>query len=115
LGDTLRLAGTAEFSGLDDTLDRARIDTLWRFLEAACPRLAAVADRENATAWCGFRPMSADGLPFIGPTRIDGLYVNAGQGHLGWTQAAGSAALLARLVTGETSPLDSAAYSPLRI
>lgn len=114
LGDTLRLAGTAEFSGWDSTLDPRRIETLWQFLEAASPRLAAVADRGNAEAWCGFRPMSADGRPFIGPTRVYGLYVNAGQGHLGWTQAAGSAALLARLIAGATPQIDATPYDSLR-
>jgi len=53
--------------------------------------------------WHGFRPMSADGLPYIGKTKIEGLYVNCGQGHLGWTLAMGSANLLADEVQNQKS------------
>lgn len=50
--------------------------------------------------------MSADGRPFIGPSRVRGLYFNTGHGHLGWTKAVGSACLLADLVLGATPELD---------
>ena len=58
--------------------------------------------------------MSADGLPFIGPTRVAGLYVNAGHGALGLTLAAGSATLLADLMHDAPPAVDPAPYSPLR-
>ena len=44
--------------------------------------------------------MSVDGRPFIGETRVPGLYVNTGHGALGWTMAMGSGALLADQLTG---------------
>jgi D-amino-acid dehydrogenase len=54
--------------------------------------------------------MSADGLPFIGKTRLDGLYINSGQGHLGWTLAMGSANLLADQIQGKESAIDIKPY-----
>jgi D-amino-acid dehydrogenase len=56
------------------------------------------------------RPLSADGVPFIGPTQLTGLYVNAGHGQLGWTLAAGSARLLADLIQGRRPALDPGPY-----
>ena len=114
VGDCLRIAGTAEFCGWNDTLDPARVNNLWRLLDAVSPTLSSNVDRDLANPWCGFRPMSADGVPFIGETRVKGLYVNAGHGHLGWTQAAGSGALVASLLTGEEPSIEPAPYSVLR-
>ena len=54
--------------------------------------------------------MSADGLPFIGDTKIDGLFVNSGQGHLGWTLAMGSASLLSDVIQGKDSDIDINPY-----
>jgi D-amino-acid dehydrogenase len=54
--------------------------------------------------------MSSDGLPFIGKTKIEGLYVNCGQGHLGWTLAMGSASLLADEVQAIQSEIDIKPY-----
>lgn len=94
LGNRLRVLGTAEFAGADTRLDAKRIDTLKRFLADFYPQLAAKLDLAAADLWAGLRPMSADGKPFIGASRRDGLWLNCGHGHLGWTMAVGSAKLL---------------------
>jgi D-amino-acid dehydrogenase len=78
------------------------------------PALARAADPAQGSAWTGLRPVSADGLPYIGATAIEGLYVNAGHGALGLTLAAGSGILLAQLLQGVPAALDPAPYSPLR-
>jgi D-amino-acid dehydrogenase len=106
LGATLRLAGTAEFSGWDLSLRPGRVQALWRLLAALSPALARTVDRSSARPWCGLRPMSADGRPYVGATAVAGLYANTGHGHLGWTQAAGSASLLAQLISGATPAID---------
>jgi D-amino-acid dehydrogenase len=114
LGATLRLAGTAEFSGWDLSLRPGRVQALWRLLAALSPKLARSVDRSSAQAWCGLRPMSADGRPYIGATSVAGLYVNTGHGHLGWTQAAGSASLLAQLISGAPTAIDPRPYALTR-
>lgn len=48
--------------------------------------------------WSGLRPMSKVGRPYIGPTSVDGLWVNTGHGHMGWTLCAGSGELMARMI-----------------
>jgi len=58
--------------------------------------------------------MVPDGVPLIGPTTVPGLFLNTGHGHLGWTQAAGSAALLADLMTCHTPDIDPTRYAPAR-
>lgn len=112
--DRLRLAGTAEFAGFDRRLDAARLAQLWRLADAISPRLRANMQVAQARQWCGLRPMSADGNPYIGATALPGLYLNTGHGYLGWTQSAGSGQLLAQAVLGEAADIDMAPYAPDR-
>ncbi|WP_339332940.1 D-amino acid dehydrogenase [uncultured Maricaulis sp.] len=114
LGDTLRIAGTAEFAGEDRTLREERIDNLRLLLTRLYPDIAAKLLPGDQKAWCGFRPMSADGRPLIGETRAPGLWISTGHGHLGWTQAMGSAGLLAALMDGDEAPVPAQAFSAKR-
>jgi len=110
LGETLRLVGTAEFTGRDGRIRPERIEALYTLLERVYPALASKTDRAQGVSWAGFRPMSADGPPYIGETQVPGLWVNAGHGHLGWTLAAGSAALLRDQILGRTPAVDPAPF-----
>jgi D-amino-acid dehydrogenase len=114
LGSRLRVAGTAEFAGEDLHLVAERVENLITLLNTILPRIAQQLSRSSAQPWVGLRPMSADGLPFIGPTRTSGLYINAGHGHLGWTHSVGSACLLADIIDGKNPDIDPSPYSPLR-
>ena len=110
LNGRLRLAGTAELAGFDGQLRRSRLDQLWHMLSRLLPQTEAQLDRASARAWCGFRPMSADGIPYIGASPIAGLYINTGHGHLGWTQSMGSGQLIADLIGGKAPAVDPAPY-----
>jgi D-amino-acid dehydrogenase len=114
LGTRLRLAGTAEFTGLDAGIRRERIDNLFLLFERLFPHLAPRVDRSSATPWAGFRPMSADGRPFIGPGPIDGLWINTGHGHMGWSMASGSARLLCDMMQGRETMMDASPFSVVR-
>lgn len=114
LGTRIRIAGTAEFTGFDTTLAPSRIDNLRGLLRTILPRHAGRLLAGTVTPWAGLRPMSADGVPFIGACGPEGLYVNSGHGHLGWTMADGSSRLLADLVDGRTPALPADDYSPRR-
>ena len=110
LRNRIRIAGTAEFSGFNDDIHPKRIAYLNGMLKSIYPKLYSQLDLEEGRLWYGFRPMSADGLPFLGKTKIDGLYVNSGQGHLGWTLAMGSASLVADLIVNKPTDIDSSPY-----
>lgn len=109
LEGVIRVAGTAEFAGFDLTLPEVRIRNLVNLVQQVLPQERF--DPANVKPWCGLRPMSADGVPIIGPTPLSNLHVNTGHGHLGWTMAAGSGELLASLMSGDTPAIDHAAYA----
>ena len=106
----LRVAGVAEFAGMDLTIPESRIRYLQELLQSVFPELARDEVMSHAVSWTGLRPMSADGVPVLGPTPIENLYINTGHGHLGWTMACGSGQLLADLITGQGSALNVSEY-----
>lgn len=114
VGASLRVVGTAEFAGFDLTLTPARISALLRFLDCVYPEIYSKLDRSAALPWAGLRPMSADGVPILGSTPIENLYLNTGHGHLGWSMAAGSGRAVADLIAGAAPEIDLDDYSLAR-
>jgi D-amino-acid dehydrogenase len=111
LGERLRIAGTAEFSGHDMSIRPERIAPLLHRVRTIFPRLEfadAAVER-----WTGLRPATPNNVPIIGPTRFANLYLNTGHGTLGWTMAAGSGRLLADHVGKQATAIDPAPYLPV--
>jgi len=50
--------------------------------------------------------MTPSGLPIIGRTSYENLYLNTGHGHLGWTMGPGTGKLLSDLIAGREPDLD---------
>jgi D-amino-acid dehydrogenase len=96
LGDRIRVGGTAELAGFSTRLREARRETLVHSVTDLFPR---GGDLSKASFWTGLRPMTPDGPPVIGRTKLKNLWLNTGHGTLGWTMACGSGALIADLVS----------------
>lgn len=103
LGDRIRVGGMAEISGYTNDLGLARRSTL----EHSVTDLFPGGDVSKASFWSGLRPMTPDGTPVIGPTKIIGLFLNTGHGTLGWTMSTGSARLIGDLVSGRSPEIDA--------
>jgi D-amino-acid dehydrogenase len=109
LGDELRVAGTIEVSGYDATLNselaQARCRMLAQRIEKVLPGVCDTRLPEeggNPQFWTGLRPATPTNIPYIGRTKVQGLWVNAGHGTLGWTHGAGSGKAMAELIDGKT-------------
>lgn len=106
LGERLRVAGTAEFAGLDRTVNEHRLGIVRRQALANLPRLAGQIGDRPVDAWACLRPMTVDGPAILGDTPLPNLFLNAGSGHLGWTFAAGAARAVADRVQGHEPGVD---------
>ncbi len=111
LGDRIRVGGTAELAGYTLKLHEARRHTLEHVVGDLFPR---GGDLSKAEFWCGLRPMTPDGTPIVGPTDIGNLYLATGHGTLGWTMAAGTARVIADLISGRTPEIDLAGLTLAR-
>lgn len=103
LGNSLRVAGLAEFSGYDSTIDERCIATLKRMTKALFP---LCGDIDNATTWSCLRPATPDCSPVLGPSAYRNLFLNTGHGTLGWTLSLGSAKLVADIIDGKTTGIE---------
>ncbi|MFG6560506.1 NAD(P)/FAD-dependent oxidoreductase [Sulfitobacter sp. 1A15299] len=111
VGHGLRVGGAVELGGLDLPPNFARADAMLKKAKRFLPGL----DTSGGTQWMGFRPSLPDSLPAIGalPNRPD-VFCAFGHGHLGLTQSAGTAAIIADLMTGQDPGIDLTPFSPAR-
>ncbi|MBP7564932.1 MAG: D-amino acid dehydrogenase [Burkholderiaceae bacterium] len=101
LGDHLRVAGTIELGGWDASIDSPLSQARCRMLvDRVRQVLPGVCDLQTPNFWAGLRPATPTNIPFIGRTKLQRLWVNAGHGTLGWTHGAGSGLALAELMAG---------------
>ncbi len=108
----LRLGSMMEFAGYDTSIPTDRIDQL---RDSARPYLVTPVDGEALETWYGWRPMTWDSLPIIGPApRLKNAFLATGHNMLGLSLAPATGRLIAEMVTGEDACLDAAPYSPAR-
>lgn len=103
LGQRLRVAGTAELTGWDTTLDPVRVEPLRRNVMSLFPEASSYRE---LNAWCGLRPATPDSVPILGNTPYDNFFLNTGHGTLGWTMACGSGRAIADLISGRAPEIN---------
>lgn len=103
-----RIGSTMEFAGFDTTLREERLSLL---IEGAKVYLKEPIAEPFTERWYGWRPMSCDGVPFIGPVpTLSNVWVAAGHSMLGVSLATGTGKLIAELITGTTPHVDPGHY-----
>lgn len=91
-------------------------DVLRQMLERAHWFMPGLAQLSVIRTWTGFRPVTPDKLPLIGPwATTPGLWIAAGHEGLGITTSLGTARILADLVIGRAPPIEAAPFSPMRL
>lgn len=94
--DRFRVAGTAEFNGINHDIRADRIRPLVNWVNQCFPGVST----RRVEPWAGLRPMMPNMLPRVGPGRLPNVFYNTGHGHLGWTLSAITAHQLAGHVDG---------------
>jgi D-amino-acid dehydrogenase len=98
LGDRMRVAGFAEFARENRALVYDRIRALATLSERLFPGACDYGSALNG--WAGERPMTPDGLPIVGPSKLNNLSLNVGHGMFGWTLSCGASERLAEGLKG---------------
>ena len=111
LGERIRVGGTAELAGYTLKLHEARRATLAHVVTDLFPN---GGDVSRAEFWCGLRPMTPDGTPVVGGTRLKNLFLATGHGTLGWTMAAGTGRVMADVISGRAPQIDMAGLTIAR-
>ena len=109
-----RFAGTMEIAGINHEINRNRVKVIANAVSDYYPSLQ-LTDIEIQAATCGLRPLSPDGLPFIGkPESCENITISTGHAMLGWTLGPGTGKLVSELILNKKTSLDCSAYHPNR-
>lgn len=110
----LRFGGTMEIAGLDESIDRRRVQGI---IKAAAQYYPEIQTGEFAEIqpWVGLRPCSPDGLPYMGRTeRYANLCIATGHAMMGLSLAPITGKLMAQVLSDEASEIDLGMLSPDR-
>ena len=92
--DRFRVAGTAEFNGVNKDIRADRIRPLIEWVHQCFPGVST----RQVVPWSGLRPMLPNMMPRVGRGKRANVFYNTGHGHLGWTLCAVTADMIAGLV-----------------
>ena len=107
--DRFRIAGTAEFNGVNKDIRDDRIQPLIDW----CRRYFPAINTEHLVSWAGLRPMMPNMMPRISAGNRAGVFYNTGHGHLGWTLSPITAEMVGDIVAAKLPVADSpSATSP---
>ena len=114
MGETMRFGGTMEIAGHNDRMRPERLEQIRAGAMAFLPELV-LADFNEAKPWFGYRPVTPDGLPYIGRFRsAPNLTAACGHAMLGVTLAPVTGRLVAEIVSGKKPAVDLALLDPDR-
>ncbi len=109
-----RFAGTMEIAGINHDINPVRVEAIALATQKYYPEVHLTSE-EKSTAACGLRPVSADGLPYIGRTkRCDNLVIATGHAMMGWSMATATGNLVAELISENNTSMDITPFSPDR-
>jgi D-amino-acid dehydrogenase len=101
MGGSLRFGGTMEVGGLDLSINPARVRGIIKSVHAYFPKFSE-RDFESIKPWAGLRPVSPDGIPYLGAIRgYQNLLAASGHAMMGLSLAPVSGRLVADLLTGD--------------
>ncbi len=107
-----RLGSMMEFSGFNATIPAQRIQQL---RDSAKPYLVEPFTDGEQQTWFGWRPMTWDSLPIIGPVpRLSNAFLATGHNMLGVSLATATGRLVTELMLDQTPHIDPTAFSPQR-
>ncbi len=114
INNWLRMGGTMELSGHSDNVLPKRVQSIYNAFKKYYPTLDIPAPN-TSNAWFGYRPVSPDGMPYIGRhTKYKNLCYAGGHAMLGVSAAAGTGHLIAEIVQGKKTSIDVVAFNPER-
>jgi len=114
MGASLRIGGTMELTGNDLSINRRRLQGIFRSVPKYFPKFN-VSDFEGLEVWRGLRPCSPDGLPYIGRlNKTKNIVVATAHAMMGVSLAPATGKLVAEMLAGEKTSVATNAFNPNR-
>jgi len=109
-----RFAGTMEFSGINDTIRKERVEAIARAAKSYYPEIE-ISREDKANAKSGLRPVSPDGLPYIGRSKFyNNLIYATGHAMMGWSLGPATGKLVSEIIDNKNPAMDIKPFDPDR-
>ncbi|ASO07594.1 NAD(P)/FAD-dependent oxidoreductase [Arenibacter algicola] len=109
-----RFAGTMEFSGINDVIRKQRVEAIANATTEFYPEIK-ISEAEKLDAKSGLRPVSPDGLPYIGKSSsLKNLTVATGHAMMGWSLGPVTGKLVSEIISDKKTSMDINSFSPNR-
>jgi len=109
-----RFAGTMEFSGINDTIRKERVEAIAKAAKSYYPEIE-ISMEDKANAKSGLRPVSPDGLPYIGRSiAYSNLVYATGHAMMGWSLGPATGKLISEIIDNKKTAMDIAPFNPDR-
>jgi D-amino-acid dehydrogenase len=106
----LRIGGTMEFSGINNKVLLNRMKGIYDSVKLFYPGLKIDFPSKDKI-WTGLRPVTPDGLPYIGKAgNYDNLLVAGGHAMLGVSAGAGTGKIISNIIEKRSTPIDISAF-----
>ncbi len=113
-GNKIRFGGTMEITGLNAPPNMNRVKGILRAVRNFIPEYDIPLPAKEQV-WFGYRPCSADGLPYIGRLKkLDNCVLATGHSMLGLSLGAGTGKLVSELVNETPLSMDIQPFNPER-
>lgn len=110
----MRFGGTMEIVGTDTTINHVKLNALKKSVCSYFPEYS-MDDFNGREPWVGLRPISPDGLPYVGAVRrYDNLYTSTGHSMMGMSLSLASGNIISELITGGNPELAHPMIDPNR-
>jgi D-amino-acid dehydrogenase len=109
-----RFAGTMEIAGINHSINQLRVDAIASAVKSYYPSISLTQTEKNNAA-CGLRPVSPDGLPYIGKSKYcDNLTIASGHAMMGWSMGPGTGKLVQEIIDEQSPSMPIDLFNPDR-
>ncbi len=110
----LRIGGTMEFSGINNKVLINRMQGIYDSVKSFYPGLKIEFPPKDKI-WTGLRPVTPDGLPYIGKSKAyKNLIIAGGHAMLGISEGSGTGKIVSELIDKRNPGIDISAFEPGR-
>lgn len=114
LGHKLRIGGTMEISGINNKVLINRMKGIYNSVTDFYPGLQ-IDFPPTDKIWNGLRPVTPDGLPYIGKTSAyKNVVIAGGHAMLGMSEGPGSGKLVSQIIRQKQLEIDISSFDPKR-
>lgn len=109
-----RFAGTMEIAGINHNINKVRVEAIANAVTRYYPEIKLTEAEKNDAA-CGLRPVTPDGLPFIGKSlKCQNLTIATGHAMMGWSMGTGTGKLVSEIISSKQTSFNLNPFNPDR-